>query len=372
MTANALKDRLVTSLALLQVPGIGRGRYRKLVEVFGTPSAVAAAALPQLTAIPGISLGIASAVKERYAECLEQSKVAAARIGQLGWQVLFLGDDAYPQNLAAVPDAPPILFALGQSLKTDENTIAIVGTRRPTEKGRRFTVGLAAELARAGVTVVSGMAEGIDSAAHIGAIEGGGRTVAVWGSSLDIIYPPGNRKLAERITEQGCLLSEYPPGTHPDRATFPDRNRIISGLSAGVVVVEAGRKSGALITAEYGLAQGRELFAVPGAPDARQSEGTNRLIRKGAKLITRPDDIFEELPRLRGQVVVTRFQENPDMTGAEKSLAQLLAGGPLQVDQIAREAQLSSPEVLELLLAMELKGFVQELSGKRYILAGTV
>jgi DNA processing protein len=184
------------------------------------------------------------------------------------------------------------------------------------------------------------------------------------------LYPQSNRQLAEQIKKRGYIASEYVPGTHPDRTTFPERNRIISGLADGLIVVEAGQKSGALITAEFALAQGRELFAVPGAPGSKKSVGTNQLLRQGAKLVTCADDVFEELPRLKGQIAATRFRRLPDVTPAEKQLTDMLVDGPLQVDQLARATAMTSPEVMELLLALELKGVIEELPGKRYLLKG--
>jgi DNA processing protein len=213
------------------------------------------------------------------------------------------------------------------------------------------------------------MAEGIDSAAHQGALDGGGKTVAIWGTSLDIVYPRSNRSLAELIKENGAVYSEYLPGTEPDRAYFPERNRIIAGMSDAVVVIEAGEKSGALITAGYATEYGRELFAVPGRPDARKSIGANELIKSGAKLLTSVDDIFRELPRLKGKVAARKFKALEDMTDLERSLVDQLSEGPLQIDNLARGAGIPVSDVMQLLLALELKGVIQEISGKRYILA---
>lgn len=361
---------MTEAITLLQIPGVGRGRYRRLVEAFGSPVAALDADISRLERVKGITRQIASAIVEQADP--ELGSQTAARIIQLGWAVYFLGEGNYPATLAQIDDPPALLFRAGNEVAEDEKMIAIVGTRHPTEGGRLFTQRLAADLAVAGVTIVSGMAEGIDSAAHNGALEAGGRTVAVWGSSLDIVYPPTNRVLANRIGQNGTIVSEYFPGTRPDRSTFPDRNRIIAGLSEGVVVVEAGRKSGALITASQALAQGRDVFAVPGSPTAQTSLGTNDLIRKGARLVTSVDDIFDELPRLRGQVLARRFRQLDDLTDNEKRIADLLGQGPQQLDLIARQAQLPIGDTMELLLALELKGVVRELAGKRYILADDI
>ena len=212
------------------------------------------------------------------------------------------------------------------------------------------------------------MADGIDSAAHRGALEGGGRTVAVWGTSLDQVYPITNRDLAEQIRLQGAIYSEYLPEAELSPSNFPERNRIISGLSEGVIVVEAGEKSGALITAQTALDQGRELMAVPGSPVAPKSIGTNRLIKQGARLVTGAEDIFEEIPRLRGQISARRFKAQPDLTDIERRMVDILAAGPVQIDQLGRQADIPVSNLLEYLLALELKGVIQELPGKRFVL----
>lgn len=367
LTNGEMKDWLVDCIGLLRIPGVGRTRYRRLVEAFGSPARVLSASVAELERVKGMSRTIASAVKDEYNG--PEARTLASKIIQLGWAALRPEDAEYPQPLHSTHDAPQLLFRLGEATPPDEKMIAIVGTRKPSEKGRLFASQLGATLARSGITVVSGMAEGIDSAAHNGALEGGGKTIAVLGSALNVIYPATNKGLAERIKQQGAIYSEYLPGAKPDRAFFPERNRIISGLSRGVVVIEAGKKSGALITATHALEQGRELFAVPGSPHDCMSEGTNELIRRGARLTTSPDDIFDELPTLRGEVAARRFVQLPDMTDDEKKLTTLFAAGPMQVDQLSRAAELPVPQLMGLLLALELKGVVRELSGKRFVLA---
>jgi DNA processing protein len=361
------KERLTDTIALLSVPGVGRGRYWRLVEAFGSPAAALAASLSELEAVPGISRKTATALKEFYDG--EHTRQTAARIFQLGWEVLFPDCSEYPGPLLHLSEPPPLLFRLGEPFSPDDRMIAIVGTRHATDGGKRFTRKLAAGLAGAGILVVSGMAEGIDSAAHRGALDGGGKTIAVWGTSLDIVYPSLNRSLAEKILRAGAAYSEYLPGTGPDRAHFPERNRIISGLSDGVVVVEAGMKSGALITADHALEQNRELFAVPGPPGADRSIGTNQLIKRGAKLLTSVADIFEDLPRLKGKVAARKFKQLPNMTRTEQDIVNLLSDGSLQIDRLARTVDLPISDVMEVVLALELKGIVRELSGKRFALA---
>lgn len=369
MTNKELREELTHAVALLRIPGVGRGRYHRLVKAFGSAEKALAANVSQLETVIGISHAIATEIKTRCD--LETAGQIAARVIQLGWTVHLPEKPDYPERLLNIPtaDIPPVLFCEGLAGDADEKMIAIVGTRHPTEQGRMFAYSLAASLAKAGITVVSGMAEGIDSAAHKGALEAGGRTAAVWGSSLDIVYPPSNKTLALKIREQGLVYSEYLPQTDPNKAHFPERNRIISGLSDGVVVVEAGQRSGALITANYAIEQSRELFAVPGQPGSKTSEGSNFLIKQGARLITSVEDIFDELPRLKGEVLSKQFSRLPDLTEPERKIVALFASGPRQVDQISREMVLPVPEVMEYLLALELKGVVKELSGKRFVLA---
>lgn len=369
LTSSGLRERLAETIGLLTIPGVGRGRFGKLVKAFGSPRRVLSATIFELEAVAGISRTIASDIQTKYDP--DRAGRLAARIVQLGWMVLFPDHPEFPKRLLDLPDTevPPVLYRAGDGVMSDGKMIAIVGTRHPTERGKLFAHDLAVSLTKAGITVVSGMAEGIDSASHRGALDAGGKTVAVWGNSLDVVYPPSNKLLADQIKENGAVYSEYPPSTSPDRPHFPERNRIISGLSEGVVVVEAGKKSGALITASCALRQGRELFAVPGPPGSKTSDGTNDLIRNGARLVTSADDIFEELPRLKGEVLAKKFSQLPDMTDIERQIVDLFSTGPQQVDQISREIDLPVPELMEFLLALELKGVVRELSGKRFVLA---
>ena len=367
MTNSEIKDRLISAIALLNVSGIGGVRYNKLIRAFGDTQGVIDASIDAIAEINGISRSQASTIKSEID--FEKAAQTAARIVQLGWSVLFLEDKDYPYSLKHIPDAPPILFRLGEPLAGDDKLIAIVGTRLPSESGKMFTYNLAMKLAQEGITVVSGMAEGIDSSAHRGALDAGGKTIAVWGSSLDIVYPTSNKSLAEEIGIKGAIYSEYFPSTQPDRDTFPRRNRIISGLSLGVIVIEAGEKSGALITANHALEQGRELFAVPGAPDSARSRGVNNLIKKGARLLTSVEDIFEEMPQLKGEILVKKFRKLPDLTDAERKIIDRFSEGPMQIDQLSRDVRLPISEIMELVLAMELKGVVRELPGKRFVLS---
>jgi len=367
LTNSEIKDRLTSAIALLQIEGIGGGRYSKLIKAFGDSQGVSKAPIDKIAEINGISRSLASTIKQEID--FEGAAELAARIVQLGWSISFLDCNGYPKCLKQIPDPPPVLFRMGEQPQDDDKLIAIVGTRHPSEGAKLFAYNLATSLANEGITVVSGMAEGIDSAAHRGALDAGGKTIAVWGSSLDIIFPQSNKALAEQIKLNGAIYSEYFPKTRPDRATFPNRNRIISGLSKGVIVIEAPEKSGALITAKHALEQGRELFAVPGAPDSHRSRGVNNLIKEGARLLTSIEDIFEEMPQLKGEVLVKKFKKLPDLTDSERKVIELFSDGPQQIDNLSRLAKLSISEMMEYLFALEMKGVVRELPGKRFVLS---
>ncbi len=367
MTNCEREKQLIAAVGLLRIPGVGRGRFLQLVRALGSAEQVVRASISELVEVRGISRALASGIHKLYNE--EEASQIVQKIDELGWNVVLYDDDGYPALLREIATFPPLLFRVGNPISPDEKMIAIVGTRHPSERGRHFTYELAKALASHGITVVSGMAEGIDSVAHTGALDGGGKTVAVWGNSLDELYPPSNRALAERIRAEGTIFSEYFPETRPDRTTFPERNRIISGLSVGVVVVEAGRKSGALITASHAIEQNREVFAVPGAPWSKTSLGTNELIKNGATLLTSVEDIFRVLPVLSKEVVSKKFLKLPDLTDIEKKIISQFTTEPVQLDNISRATEIPVADLSQFLLALELKGVVRELAGKRFVLA---
>jgi DNA processing protein len=282
--------------------------------------------------------------------------------------VVAAGEPAYPRLLKEIADPPQLLFHRGTLHPGDAKAIALVGSRRASLAGARIARELSGALAGCGFTVVSGLARGIDTAAHRGALDAGGRTIAVLGSGIDIIYPRENRKLASEIERSGTLVSELPPGTQPKRHTFPRRNRIISGLSLGTVVVEAGPSSGALITAGCALEQNRSVFAVPGTPGFEGSEGTNRLIKEGATLVESARDIVEELmPQIE-----LPFQGTPGrsdrncISPAEEEVMGLLGRAPAHVDEISRALGESPSHVVAILLLLETRGLIVSLPGKFY------
>jgi DNA processing protein len=275
---------------------------------------------------------------------------------------------AYPQRLKEIYDYPPVLYIRGNLLSEDESCLAVVGTRRATVYGRQVTEEIVTDLARNGITIVSGLARGIDSIAHRAALEVGARTIAVFACGLDIVYPAENAKLAREILERGTLISEYPLGTKPKADNFPRRNRIMSGLSLGVLVIEAGESSGALITANQALEQNREVFAVPGSILSPASRGTNHLIQEGAKLVRNYIDILEEL-NLTIMAQQLEMKELLPVDETESLLLKQLSREPTHIDDICRHSGLTAASVSSMLTMMELKGMVKQVGGMNYVLA---
>jgi DNA processing protein len=366
LTDTDRRQKLIDLITLNEIEGIGNNRIYQLITGFGTPGKVLEASIAQLTDLPGIGRSLASKIREE--QNLDKAQQIAAKIAGLGWNFFLYDDSDYPRPLMNLTDRPVYLFYIGEYRPDDTNAIAIVGSRLASENGILFSGSLARELVGHKVTIVSGMARGIDTAAHRGALDAQGRTLAVFGCSLDVIYPPENRSLAQRIAASGCLFSEFLPATMPIGPNFPRRNRIISGLSQGVVVIEAAEKSGALSTAGHALAQNREVFAVPGPPRAASSRGTNALIKKGAVLLTDINDIFRELPRLKGRSGISRLEKSNELTEIERRVIDLFEDGPIHIDNLIRSLEISVSDLMPVLLALELKGLIKELSGKRFVL----
>ena len=346
------------------VPQLGGVALQGFVSTFGSVAAAIRASPDALQRVTGIGPGIAEAmVRFAWVRRLRQDQ---ARVVEAGLTVVVWGDSEYPDRLHAIASAPPVLYVRGRWEPEDEPAVAIVGSRRATAYGEEMARELARELGRRGLTIVSGLARGIDAAAHRGAIEAGARTVAVLGSGLDRIYPPEHQGLAADVAVSGALLSEFPLGTAPLRLHFPRRNRIISGLSLGVVVVEAGVESGALITAHHALEQGREVFAVPGRVHARYSEGCHRLIKAGAKLVESWEDVFAELvPNLkRRRGGRPAGPPPPDLTPDERRIYDLLGGGPLHIDALIVQSGWGGGRAASVLVGLEMKGAVRQLQGK--------
>lgn len=294
----------------------------------------------------------------------ELQKIENAGIELIVWE-----SEGYPRYLKEITHPPPLIYVRGQMNELDDWAIAVVGTRRKTAYGRQVTTDLVRGLVSNQVTIVSGLARGIDSIAHQTAVEMGGRTIAVLGSGLDIIYPSENRSLANKIVSgHGALISEFALGTKPEGKNFPPRNRVISGLSLGVIVVEAGRRSGALITADFALEQDREVFAVPGNVTSPASRGTNSLIQEGAKLVRNVEDVLEELNMMMVQEKTMVQMAMPE-SAEEAKLLSSLTHQPIHIDELTRQAELPSALVSSTLTLMELKGMVRQVGGMQYVLA---
>lgn len=352
-------------LALSLTPGVGSTLMRRLLDRFKTPEAVFHAPQKELLKIEGLGEKVAQEIRKGPLEKAVQRELYLLR--EIGGRVITLKDEEYPKRLRDIYDPPALLYVRGELKKEDELAVSIVGSRKTTPYGRWFTEKVSQELARYGVTIVSGMARGIDSLAHWGAISGGGRTIAVLGCGVDVIYPSENRNLFAKIIDHGAILSEFPIGSPPEGGHFPRRNRIISGLSIGVVVAQASEKSGSLITAGYALEQGREVFAVPGNVGTESSRGTHRLIKEGAKLVESSEDILEEiLPQWRrgGEATPKVEAPRPNLPEEERVLYELLGETPLHIDVMIRESRLDPGKVSSILLNLELKGLVSQWPGK--------
>ncbi|MGQ9778455.1 MAG: DNA-processing protein DprA [Bacillota bacterium] len=352
-------------MAINKVPGIGPKRFGLLIRHFGTARAVWEASAAELAAA---GLGPRAVENLLAARRRISPEAEAERAVREGVRVLALYLPGYPRLLAKIPAPPPVLFVRGEIRPEDEVAVAVVGTRTPTPSGRLTAERLAGELAAQGVTVVSGMARGIDTAAHRGALAAGGRTIAVLGSGIDVVYPPENLRLYEEIAaEGGAVISEFALGTEPLPMNFPARNRVISGLALGVVVIEAASDSGSLITAGHAAEQGREVFAVPGPVELELSRGPNRLIKQGAKLVEGVRDILEELslPFLSPAEVATA-KETVELSADEKRVLGVLTHEPRHVDLIVRESGLASAQVNAALVMLVIKGLAREWPGSLF------
>ena len=345
------------------VKGIGAARLRLLLNYFGDIASAWKATPQQL-----ISAGLSPKLVETFVQMRAEISLDNIweRIINQGIQVLTWEDDAYPRRLKEIDQPPPVLYVRGTLIPDDEWAVAIVGTRRVTPYGRQVTDEIASSLARNGVTIVSGFARGVDGIAHKSALSCGGRTLAVLGCGVDRIYPPEHRSLVNELMKQGSLISDYAPGTPPDGINFPPRNRIISGLSMAVIVIEAGERSGALITAGFAADQGREVFAVPGSIVAPQSKGTNRLIHNGARPLLEARDVLEVLDL----TAVTEHRTARSILpkdNTEALLLSVLGHEPVHVDEIGSRTEMPIEKVSATLALMELKGMVKQVGGMNYV-----
>ena len=363
-------------LRLARTPGIGPITYRRLLARYGTAAAA-------IDALPGLAKAGGRATPFRAAEAADVER-ESARLAKLGGRMLVLGEPGYPEMLALLEDAPPLLSVLGDPACFAIRAVGLVGARNASANGQRMAELLAADLAARGIIVVSGLARGIDTAAHTGAMHTG-RTIACVAGGLDMPYPPENAALQARIAANGAVVTEAPLGTAPQSRHFPRRNRLIAGLALGVVVIEAARNSGSLLTAQLALDADRAVYAVPGSPLDPRSNGANDLIKAGAVLVTQAADVLETLPEFPAATAVRLplgFEESPalldhapepelNMVLARNSVASLLGADPTLVDDLVRRCQLSASTVVAVLLELEVAGRVQTMPGHRVALLDT-
>ncbi len=365
-------DPVEDALVLRAVPGLGDRGFRVLVDAFGSAGAVLAAPEGALVGRAGVSESLAGAIRAHGRAGRERAEQELFRARTLGIRLVPYGDPAYPAPLAEIHDPPAVLYVAGSLLPEDGRAVAVVGSRGASVHGVRFARRLARGLAVSGVTVVSGLARGIDAAAHRGALEAGGRTIAAFGAGLDVVYPRGNQDLADAVRHSGAWVGELPLGSPPLGHHFPRRNRIISGLSLGVVVVEASRRSGSLITAACALEQGREVFAVPGLPGSATAGGVHGLLKQGARLVESVDDVLAELPP--GPEAPGPRPAGPGAGPARddplRPLWDALSDAPAHIDEIAVRAGLAAAAAAAGLMELTLAGHALEWPGNCYSRAG--
>ncbi len=362
-------DELAYWIAFSRVLGIGPARFKLLLDYFHDDVAAAWHADSKELAQAGLDQKVVHSFLQQRSTIVPRQELE--KLERLRVRVITLKDKAYPSYLKEITHPPMVLYVAGTLTEADQFAIGIVGTRKASVYGRQVTERFAADLAKGKVTVVSGLALGIDAIAHTAALDAGGRTLAVLGSGLDVIYPPGNYSLARRIVEsgQGALITEFPLGVRPEGGNFPARNRIISGLSQGVLITEAPQQSGSLITANFALEHGREVFAVPGNIYSAGSAGVNKLIQDGgAKLVTNVNDILEALNLFMLPQHVEMQAALPD-NAEERTLLALLSHEPRHVDELIRASELPTETVSAMLTMMELKGMVKSVGGMQFVLA---
>ena len=346
---------------LYAVPRMNETRLKNLLARFRTPERVLDASVSDLLEVKGVDKELAAAIRAYKRSDDTGSRIAAAR--GLGVSTVSYTDEEFPENLKRLAHMPPVLFVRGELLPQDATAAAVVGTRLPSYYGRQVAEKLGRELAQHGVTVVSGLARGVDTFAHKGALESKGRTVGVLGCGLDVYYPPENRRLYDAISSQGAVISEFSFGVEPLAMNFPKRNRVVSGLSRAVVAVEAGEKSGVLNTVAWAVEQGRAVFAVPGNITSTQSLGINRLLREGARPLLGVEDILLELG------VVKRAEERArvEVAADEKPVMEFLTTEPQHVDEICEGLGMPMAGLLSVLMQLEIKGLVRQLPGKFFV-----
>ena len=369
-------ESLLAWKTLQAIKGLGNAALSRLVLRFGSPEGVQAASIQDLTVEGGISPSVANRIHRKpETQVIQEFESERQSLEQGKYAIVTILDPIYPDRLKMIPDPPPLLYLTGNLLSADQQALAIVGSRRGTPSGRAITRQLSGNLASLGFTIVSGLAHGIDAAAHQGALEAGGRTLAVLGCGIDRTYPPEHANLRQQIESHGGVISEFPPGTPPRGRHFPERNRVISGISMGVVVTEAAVQSGSLVTARLAAEQNREVFGVPGPVNNIMSRGPHLLIKQGAKLVEGPEDILEELwPQLehpiREQIRAYAAPSSPappELGHDEETLYNLISLEPAGLEDVISQTSFTPAEVISMLLTMEVKGIIRRLPGARYI-----
>lgn len=366
--ATSRPDNILEWLTLQLVPGLGRVGCKNLIVRFGSAESVFRAGLRELAGVEGVREDVAAKILRKKSTANAERILRA--VSRTGARIIRLTDPEYPSSLREIHDPPLLLYARGREIPPTLPFIAVVGSRNPTSYGTRAAEVIGKGLAVRGVGIVSGMATGIDSAAHWGSMEQNGFPLAVLGTGIDLIYPESNKKLHGKLIEKGAVVSEFVPGTPPEPWNFPSRNRIISGISRAVVVVEATMKSGSLITASLALEQGREVFAVPGSIDSFKSTGCHFLIKQGARLVENADDILEEMSIGKPRDVGKGKPQGipfPPLAESERGIYDMLSNYPLHIDVIVRQGKLPAGEVSSILMKMELRGLIRQLPGKMFI-----
>jgi len=365
-------DHILPWLILKNIPGIGNHLFKRLLDQWQSPEIILQKSLDELSSIQGLSKRVAKEICKKNTTI--DAKKELERAKKFGITILCMHDEQYPPLLRQLPDPPPVLYVYGQIIPSDI-CVAIVGSRTSTTYGESITRSLAKDLAQNQITIVSGMAKGIDTEAHKGALDVNGRTVAVMGCGLETVYPGENKTLFHAIAKNnGAVITEFSMGAKPEAYHFPSRNRIISGMSMGTIVVEAGNKSGSLITARLALEQDRQVFAVPGQVYSQMTEGTHRLIKQGAKLIENAQDVLEDLgPFLNAHLHVlpdntriSRENDLPPMDSFEKTIWDQLTLEPQYIDDIQYKLDMTTSALSAQLLQMEIKGLVEQHPGKRF------
>jgi len=365
-------DHILPWLTLKNISGVGNHLFKRLLDQWKSPEIILQRSVEELSSVQGLSHRVAKEIHKKNPTMNIQKEIERAQ--KFNITILCMNDDTYPPLLKQIPDPPPVLYVYGQ-LNPSDTCVAIVGSRTSTTYGESITRSLAKDLVANQLTIVSGMARGIDTAAHKGALDANGRTVAVMGCGLETVYPGENKDLFHSIARNnGAVISEFSLGAKPEAYHFPSRNRIISGMSMGTIVVEAGNKSGSLITARLALEQNRQVFAVPGHVHSQMTEGTHRLIKQGAKLIENAQDVIEDLgPFLNAHLQVlppnnmaAKKKELPPMDACEKLIWEQLTFDPIYIDALQQKLDITTSDLSVQLLQMEIKGLVEQHPGKRF------